>query len=157
MGTSPANGTKYEILAAKVGRQIKAGLLLPGQPVPPIRRLMSEHGLSMGTVLKGLELLERKHVLDRHPQRGYFVSQRAGTIPYACQIAFITQALSGDTNFYLSGFSKALGHQHHSLATYSSANDQTRYRAVLDQVVKHRPAGIILHTALPPEICPIDA
>ena len=139
-----------------MARQIESGALTPGQPVPSIRNLMSEHNLSMGTVVKGLDLLQRQGVVECHPQRGYFVPHRSNSVPLTRQIAFITQALSGDTNHYLAGFSQALDHQQYSLATYSSANDQTRYQAILEQAVNQRPAGVILSSLLPSDVCPIS-
>jgi len=147
---------KYELLAAKVARQIESGAFAPGQPVPSIRSLMSEHNLSMGTVVKGLDLLQRQGMVECHPQRGYFVAYRSPSGPLTRQIAFITQALSGDTNLYLASFSQALDHQQYSVATYSSANDQSRYQAILEQAVNQRPAGIILYSHLPSDLCPID-
>ena len=156
MDTVSRSVPKYEILAAKVARQIQCGALAPGRPVPSIRSLMSEHRLSMGTVVKGLELLEHQGMVDRHPQRGYFVAHPQQEKAAARQIAFITQALSGDTNYFLDGFSSGLDHQHFSLATYSSATDQSRYQAILEQVVGQHPAGIILCSGLPRELCPID-
>ncbi|HUW34762.1 MAG TPA: GntR family transcriptional regulator, partial [Planctomycetota bacterium] len=147
---------KYELLAGKVARQIQARSLLPGQPMPSVRSLMSEYHLSMGTVMKGLELLKAQGMVDRLPQRGYFVANTSSSKPRTRQIAFITQALSGDTSRYLAGFSQALDHQQYSLATYSSAHDQTLYQTIIEQVIRQQPAGIVLFAQLPETVCPMD-
>ena len=129
---------KYELLARRVARQIQSGEMAPGQPMPSIRGMMSQHGLSMGTVMKALELLEAQGMVSRLPQRGYFVAHPGQSKPVTRQIAFITQALSGDTSRYLAGFSQALQHDHYSLATYSSAHDQKLYQRIIDQVIRLR-------------------
>ena len=104
-----SHGTsKYEQLAATVEKDIRTGVLPAGQPVPSIRNLMVAGRLSKGTVMKGLDLLERRGLVDRHPQRGYFVAGMASAKRKVAQIAFLTTSLTGDTNLYVKGMSEAV-------------------------------------------------
>ena len=77
METASRNVPKYERLANKVAREIKSGALMPGQPVPSIRNLMSSHKLSIGTVV-------------RHPKRGFWLKsiQCHWPLPRLCILNF---------------------------------------------------------------------
>ena len=168
--TATATRTKYFKLAEQVGAEIRRGRLGPGQAVPSIRQLMVDKKVSKATVLKGLSLLERDGLVRRHPQRGYFVNhpgfdgRARAARPAVAQIAFVTPALSGDTQPLTRGIAAALERADaeddnetvHTLATFSSHGDLERYQQLIERVVDLRPAGLILE-AVRPEVCPIDA
>lgn len=63
----------YLQLAGAIRRQIKSGALKPGDQLPTVRTLLTETGLSDGTIRHAYALLAREGVLDISQGRGTFV------------------------------------------------------------------------------------
>ena len=158
--TGRSGRTKYGRLARKVERDIEAGLLQPGEAVPSIRRLMASSKLSKATVIRSLSLLEERGLVRCHPQRGYFVSERGGGARRLAtqfkQIAFISPALTGDTEPYAKGISSALDADRFALATFSTHGDLEAYGELVRRVVELRPAGLVL-ASVRPSLMRLDA
>jgi DNA-binding LacI/PurR family transcriptional regulator len=147
---------KYMQLARKVEQEIKSGRFSPGQALPTIRDFMTSGSLGCATVAKGLEVLEQQGLVKRHPQRGYFVAGQSPVKRKVSQIAFLTAALSGDTDLYVKGMTEALtGRSGFSVATYSTHADLNRYKELLQRVPDLEPAGVIL-MALSKKVMDID-
>ncbi len=66
-------GPLYLQLAAAIRRQIESGALKPGDQLPTVRTLLTETGLSDGTIRHAYALLAREGVLDMSQGRGTFV------------------------------------------------------------------------------------
>jgi DNA-binding transcriptional MocR family regulator len=62
-------------LVREIEASVASGALLPGQPLPSIRRLAAEVGLSPVTVAAGLAELRRRGVVLSEPRRGTRIGQ----------------------------------------------------------------------------------
>jgi DNA-binding LacI/PurR family transcriptional regulator len=148
--------SKYRRVAGALEAGIRSGKYPPGHAIPSIRNLMKLHNLSMATVVKGLGLLEKRALIHRMPNRGYFVADRNRPDPKLKQIILVTPALAAETQLLLTGLTNALQPEgHFSVGVYSSNSDLHRYSDLIDQVIRMRPAGIVLNS-LPKEIYPIQ-
>ena len=67
-------GNLSQRLAYGLRRLIDAGLLAPGSPLPPERRLAEELAVSRSTVTTALDVLRAEGVLASHQGRGTFVA-----------------------------------------------------------------------------------
>jgi GntR family transcriptional regulator len=70
----------YVRIADLLRRQIAAGLLKAGQPVPSITTLTQDHGVARQTAAKALQMLESEGLVHRVPGLGYYVSERANPV-----------------------------------------------------------------------------
>jgi len=66
-----ADPRPYARLAARLRRQILAGEIAPGQPVPSITTFSQELGHARGTCRKTMRLLEQEELLTFVPGLGY--------------------------------------------------------------------------------------
>jgi DNA-binding transcriptional MocR family regulator len=71
----------YEEVADKIAKQIETGTLKPGEKVPSVRKLNSQMGVSISTVLQSYRLLEDKGLIEARPQSGYYVRLRPRELP----------------------------------------------------------------------------
>lgn len=69
----------YDRLADAIERDVGAGLLQPGERLPPHRDLAHRMGLGVGTVSKAYAEAERRGLLSGEVGRGSFVRSRAGS------------------------------------------------------------------------------
>ena len=69
-----ADPRPYARLAARLRRQILAGEIAPGQPVPSITTLSQELGHARGTCRKAMRLLEQEELLTFVPGFGYYAT-----------------------------------------------------------------------------------
>jgi GntR family transcriptional regulator len=53
--------------------QIASGELAPGQRLPSLTQLASEHGISYGAVRLAMERLKASKVIRSHPGKGFYV------------------------------------------------------------------------------------
>jgi DNA-binding transcriptional MocR family regulator len=63
----------YQEVAERIDLLIQRGALRPGQRIPSIRSLSRELGVGMGTVKEAYWLLERRRLIEAHPQSGFYV------------------------------------------------------------------------------------
>jgi DNA-binding transcriptional MocR family regulator len=72
----------YLQLADRIGGFIEDGTLRPGERVPSVRRLSSQHDVSVSSVLQAYLVLENRGLIEARPQSGYYVRPRllAGTV-----------------------------------------------------------------------------
>jgi DNA-binding transcriptional MocR family regulator len=71
----------YEKVADKIARQIDNGTLLPGERIPSVRKLNTQLGVSMSTVLQSYMLLEDKGLIEARPQSGFYVRLHKRYLP----------------------------------------------------------------------------
>ena len=68
------NIPRYERLANLLERRIRLGLLRPNDSLPGQRELMAKYRVSLATVRRGLEVLDRKGLVLRIPGKGVYVA-----------------------------------------------------------------------------------
>lgn len=144
MRTAGRSKAKHLLLAERIEREIRSGRFRPGEPIPSVRALMASEKLSSLTVSKGLHLLAQRGLIDRFPQRGYFVADPDKSARKVSQIVFLTPALSDDLDLYLRGMNEAIIGRKYSVLTHSSNADLDRYHAMIREVADLHPAGVIL-------------
>ncbi|MET0185045.1 MAG: winged helix-turn-helix domain-containing protein, partial [Achromobacter sp.] len=65
--------TRYGELAAVLGERIRNGLYLPGDRLPSVRVLSTEHGVSLSTVQQAYRQLEDEGLAVPRAKSGYYV------------------------------------------------------------------------------------
>jgi len=65
---------KYVVLANRLGSQIEAGVIKPGDRLPSLVDLRELYGASQPTAERAYALLEREGLIVRKPNRGVFVA-----------------------------------------------------------------------------------
>lgn len=68
---------RYEQLAAIIARMVANGALRPGSRAPSLRRLCTDHRVSLSTALQAYQLLEDRGVLEARPRSGFYVAARS--------------------------------------------------------------------------------
>jgi DNA-binding transcriptional MocR family regulator len=71
-----ATGLLYEQVAERLQNLIETGSLRPGDRAPSVRRLSSDLGVSISTILQAYRLLEDRGLLEARARSGFFVSGR---------------------------------------------------------------------------------
>jgi GntR family transcriptional regulator len=75
---SPAgSGPLYQQIIDGIRREVSAGRLAPGVPLPSFRTLAGQLMVSLITVKRAYEELEREGVIRCHPGLGTFVAERS--------------------------------------------------------------------------------
>jgi len=138
--------TKSGRVAARLDQEIHQGRYVPGTFLPSERQMAESYQVSVMTMRKCLDALCRKGRLVKLPQRGVMVPSRAAVRAEVAQIAYITQALAGDSIPYIKGMNEAIDHDRFSLATYVTQSNLDRYRRQIENVVRQHPAGVVLGT-----------
>src|SRR5262245_41555200 len=70
----------YESLAERVADAIQAGALRAGDRLPSVRRLSSQHRVSIATAVQAYRHLENQRLIEARPKSGYFVLARASRL-----------------------------------------------------------------------------
>lgn len=76
MSTPDPKTPRYLELADRLRREVRAGVLKPGDRLPSFAAMKAEHGVSQNTWDKAHALLEREHVVVRLPNKGTFVAEQ---------------------------------------------------------------------------------
>ncbi len=63
----------YEEIAQLINYKIEKGYFQPGDKLPSIRQMSSEHQVSISTVQEAYRLLEARQVAEARPKSGYYV------------------------------------------------------------------------------------
>ena len=82
-------GKKYELLVNSMRRDIAEGVLRPGDRLPSLAELRTQHNLSRGTIERVHQLLEQDGLIVREQGRGTFVAnisarKTQGFIGFSC-------------------------------------------------------------------------
>eukprot|EP01132_Coremiostelium_polycephalum_P016439 gene16439-19760_t len=67
---------KFEVFTAVIEKQIREGILKPGQKLPSIRDLKDQYQTSISTIQNGYEYLVIRGLVDSIPKSGYYVRSR---------------------------------------------------------------------------------
>lgn len=90
--TSPhVAGHPYQVVAADIVRQIKAGTLKPGEKLPSVRALAKEADVSAMTAQKALNHLAEQGHAEVTAGLGYFVTEQVVSDPVSFES--VTQQL----------------------------------------------------------------
>ena len=73
--SAAAPGPLYEQIVSAVKREVAAGRLLPGEPLPSVRVLAAELLVSLITVKRAYEELEREGILYSRQGLGTFIAE----------------------------------------------------------------------------------
>lgn len=71
----------YERVVDKIAKLVHQGTLRPGERIPSVRRLSSQLGVSISTVLQAYLVLENRGLIEARPQSGYYVRFRFRELP----------------------------------------------------------------------------
>lgn len=76
--TAMSNDTThlYESLAARMAEAIQGGSLRTGDRLPSVRRLSTQHRVSIATAVQAYRHLENQQLIEARPKSGYFVAGR---------------------------------------------------------------------------------
>jgi len=69
-------GHLYESLAARMADAIHAGALKAGDRLPSVRRVSTQHRVSIATAVQAYRHLESQRLIEARPKSGYFVLSR---------------------------------------------------------------------------------
>ena len=68
----------YEAVADRVAWLIDNETLRPGDRIPSVRKMRSQMGVSISTVMQAYRLLEQRGLVEARPQSGYYVRRSVG-------------------------------------------------------------------------------
>ncbi|HSI83176.1 MAG: PLP-dependent aminotransferase family protein [Candidatus Methylacidiphilales bacterium] len=71
----------YEKVADKIAQLIAQGDLRAGERIPSVRRMSSQQGVSIATVLQAYLVLENRGLISARPKSGYYVQPRRRIFP----------------------------------------------------------------------------
>lgn len=66
----------YESLANEIEGLIKTNVIRPGERLPSVRKLATQHQISISTVTQAMRLLQDRGLVEVRPQAGYYVRPR---------------------------------------------------------------------------------
>ena len=136
--------------------EIQRGRYAAGTRLPPEMDLAQRYRVSRPTVRRALDILAGDGHVVRRPQRGVVVAEGVGRETELRQIAFISRGLNADMDRYVCGLMDAMDHERFTLAIYATNADIGRYRRNIENIVKTKPAGIVL-TTIPQELLAVNA
>ena len=70
----------YESLATRMAEAIQAGALKAGDRLPSVRRVSTQHRVSIATAVQAYRHLENQRLIEARPKSGYFVLSRPVTL-----------------------------------------------------------------------------
>lgn len=134
----------YQVFTSLIER-IEAGEFGEGGSLPSERQLVGEYGVSRITVVKALDLLERRGMIDRQHGRGTFVIGRSPESDEPRSIAFVSSSLNHPYLFsVLMGIVQVARRNHFHVrvvGAYDDSAEEHRYvRSLMDSV-----SGVIVY------------
>jgi hypothetical protein len=87
----PPNLPRYERLASLLERRIRLGMLRAESPLPAQRDLMERFGVSLATVRRSLEVLDRRGLVHRIPGKGVYVAAHVKPEPGPGEAGYLGQ------------------------------------------------------------------
>jgi GntR family transcriptional regulator len=70
----PVGGAVYERVAESIRRDVRSGILKPGDKLPGNRDLAEKHGVALGTAQKALKALQDEGWVTTTPAVGVFIT-----------------------------------------------------------------------------------
>ncbi len=65
---------KFQQIVDAVVHAVSGGQMLPGDMLPSVNQIFQDTGLARGTIVKALDELKRRGVIESVPNKGYFIS-----------------------------------------------------------------------------------
>lgn len=93
----------YRQLARHIAEAIEAGMLRPGDRLPSVRHLSTQHRVSLSTALQTYRYLENCALVDARPKSGYFVRDNGAQPAAAVAPAAAEDAARNGRNEFNSG------------------------------------------------------
>ncbi|HEY5912438.1 MAG TPA: GntR family transcriptional regulator [Verrucomicrobiae bacterium] len=90
-----ADGTLYQQIVDRLKREVSEGRLKPGAPLPSFRQLAEELLVSVITVKRAYEELEREGIIFRRQGLGTFVAEQGRDRSREAKLAAARELLSG--------------------------------------------------------------
>ncbi|MEA1877925.1 MAG: GntR family transcriptional regulator [Bacteroidota bacterium] len=72
---SDSSVPKFQQLIDLVVNAVSTGLLSPGDILPSVNHIFQDTGLARGTIVKALDELKRRGIVESVPNKGYFVAR----------------------------------------------------------------------------------
>ena len=88
-----APGPLYQQIIAAITREVASGRVAPGHPLPSFRALAEELQVSLITVKRAYEELERAGVIYRRQGLGTFIAETGGTSARQAQRTLAREAM----------------------------------------------------------------
>lgn len=154
MAQASTSRSQYRSKAVRLSqvllRDINEGRFGHQPSLPPAQELAPQYDVSHPTMRRALDLLTRWHPgLIGRSDRPTAALVAPGHPAALRQVAFVTPALTADAEIYIRSISEGLDSQRLTLATYSAHANLQKYLQMIEDVVRLRPAGIILTTISP--------
>jgi DNA-binding transcriptional MocR family regulator len=89
---------RYQQIAENIAEMIGAGTFAPGGRVPSIRRLSTQMGVSLTTVIEAYRVLENQDLIEARPQSGFYVKTVTGVPPAPAKSAGAMEAVPLEIN-----------------------------------------------------------
>jgi GntR family transcriptional regulator len=91
--STAGEGTLYQQIVDRLKREISEGRLRPGAPLPSFRQLAADLLVSVITVKRAYEELEREGIIFRRQGLGTFVAEQGGDRSREAKLAAAKQLL----------------------------------------------------------------
>jgi GntR family transcriptional regulator, arabinose operon transcriptional repressor len=136
---------RYFQVFTSLSDRIRRGEFGDDGSLPPERQLVQEYAVSRITIVKALDLLERRGMIDRQHGRGTFVTSKSGASSEPRSIAFVSGSLNHPYLFnVLMGIVQVARRNHvhvQVVGAYNDSAEERRYiRSLIDSV-----SGVIVY------------
>ena len=119
---------KYMQLANTIVHAVEDGMLVVGDKLPSVNRLLIEHDISRDTVVRAYDVLKREQLIESVPGKGYYVkSKQEGKRP---RILLLFNKLSAHKKLIYDAFSATLG-DGASISFYIYNNDFKLFKKII--------------------------
>jgi DNA-binding LacI/PurR family transcriptional regulator len=155
-GYEPPTGKgrpKYEQLRAKLGGQLTAGQLEPGDMLPPEPVMAEQMSVARSTVRQALAQMERSGLIRRIRGKGTFIHEDAHNRLRTRFDAFALIVPDTQRGYYpslLAGFEQAAAAVHNQMIVVSTRNDVHRQADGILQLIDKQVAGVAIVPATSP-------
>ncbi len=138
---------KYVVLRELLASKIKAGLLKPGEALPPENKIAEHFSIARSTVRQAMASLEQDGLINRIHGKGTFVSQNAKQNVASEQALFALIVPETEAAFYPSfqrSFEEAAAELHHQVVICNSKNQIELQGNSILQLIDLNVAGVAI-------------
>ena len=136
----------YRQVAQALRQRVRTGVYAAGRPLPPLRALAAEYGVSVYAIQKAIYELEKERVVVTHHGRGIMVMEEKPCDQAAILFGMIEpyEHFMGFESQIIRMAEKVFDQRNDFMVTRSSEGDAARERAIAEHYVKNGVKGIIL-------------
>lgn len=137
---------RYYQVFTSLCERIQGGEFGHGDTLPPERQLVREYGVSRITIVKALDLLDRKGLIDRQHGRGTFVTEPTRTSAEEPKsIAFVSSSLNHPYLFnVLMGIAQVARRKHYHVQIVGAYDESLEERRYIRHLTE-RVSGVIVY------------